>query len=238
MSEVTNETVAPELQKRKLVRKHGSPSKIKYQIWLAGHAMCIVFGLVTLVWQALWLPNRYYINSICYRMALLGASLAMISTMSHKYGLRYLPPFTTLLAQHNFQNLVLAVVWCFTFKSVLKIIPFFLISLLQLAEHKKIAPVQKQSDFLSSIIGVDNLVLAVYLLLRTLLFRQTSGFQLITMFVFLWLRILFDKQTADMFAYLMERADGKMSTVKNKKVTKAWAKAKGFVEDRRNKDTF
>lgn len=229
----TNDTVQPDLRKRKLVRKQNKPPKVKYYLWLGGHLLSIVFGIVTFVWQTLWLKNVYYINSISYRLALLGASMALVATMSHKFGLRFLPHFPSLLAQLNFQYLVLAVIWCFTFKSIFKILPLFLISVLQLAEHKKIAVVQKQSDFLASIIGFSELFLVVYLLLRTIFFRQTSGFQLAVVLIFLWLRILFDDDTANMFAYLVEKLDGKVSTVKNEKVLKIWKKVKAFLEEKR-----
>lgn len=229
----TNDTVKPSFHKRKLVRKQQLLSKLSYTLWVAGHSISIIFGLITFIWQTLWLKNIYYINSISYRMALLGASTAFVATMAHKFGLRYLPQFPTLLTQLNFQFFVLSVIWCFTFKSIFKIIPLFLISLLQLAEHKKIAVVQKHSDFLATIIAFDELILVIYLLLRTIFFRLTSGYQLAVVLVFLWLRVLFDDDTASMFAYIMEKLDLKVMTVKNEKVLKAWKKTKLFLEEKR-----
>lgn len=229
----TNDTVKPSFRKRKLVRKQQLLSKLSYTLWVAGHSISIIFGLITFIWQTLWLKNTYYINSISYWMALLGASTAFVATMAHKFGLRYLPQFPTLLTQLNFQFFVLSVIWCFTFKSVFKIIPLFLISLLQLAEHKKIAVVQKHSDFLATIIAFDELILVIYLLLRTIFFRLTSGYQLAVVFVFLWLRVLFDDDTASMFAYIMEKLDLKVMTMKNEKVLKAWKKTKLFLEEKR-----
>lgn len=231
--QATNETVAPSLHKRKLIRKQLLLSRLNYTIWLAGHCASVIFGAITLIWQTLWLKNVYYINSISYRLALLGASMAFLATMSHKFGLRYLPQFPTLLTQLNFQFLVLSVIWCFTFKSIFKIIPLFLISVLQLSDHKKIAVVQTQADFLATIIAFDELFLVLYLVLRTLLFRLTSGFQLAVVFVFLALRILFDEDTCNMFAYVMEKLDLKVKMVKNKKVVKAWEKTKLFLEEKR-----
>lgn len=231
--QATNETVSPSLHKRKLVRKQLLLSRLNYTMWLAGHSVSVVFGVITLVWQTLWLKNVYYINSISYRLALLGASVAFLATMSHKFGLRYLPQFPTLLTQLNFQFLVLSIIWCFTFKSIFKIIPLFLISVLQLSEHKKIAVVQKQGDFLATIIAFNELFFVLYLVLRTIFFRLTSGFQLAVVFVFLALRILFDEDTANMFAYVMEKLDLKVKMVKNKKVLKAWEKTKLFLEEKR-----
>lgn len=230
---ITNETVEPSLRKRKLVRKQDLLSKLKYIIWFTGHVMCIVFGLVTFVWQTLWLKNVYYVNSIAYRLSLLGASMALVATMSHKFGLSYLPHFPTLLTQLNFQYLVLAIIWCFTFKSVLKIIPLFLISVLQLTSHKKIAVVQKQADFLASIIAFDEIFLVIYLLVRAIFFRQTSGYQLAVVLIFMWLRVLFDDDTANMFAYILDKFDTKFSTLKNEKVLKVWKKTKAFLDEKR-----
>lgn len=230
---ISNSTVEPHLRKKKLVRKNKDYSKIKYQVWLAGHAMCLVFGTITFIWQTLWLKNVYYINSISYRLALIGACLALASTTAQKYGVLFLPPLKTFLSQQNFQYLILSIVWCFTFKSVLKIIPFFLISLLQVSENKKISVVQKQADFLAQIIAFDELLLIVYLLLRTIFFRNTSGFQLVLKLVFLWLRIMFDPSTAELFSFVVEKLDGKVSTVKNEKVQKIWKKTKVLLDEKR-----
>lgn len=229
---VSNSVVEPHLRKKKLVLKNNDFLALKYKLWLAGHVTCLVFGTLTCIWQVLWLKDIYYINTIAYRLALIGSCLALGSTTAHKYGVLFLPPLTTFLSQQNFQYLVLGIVWCFTFKSVFKIIPFYLISLLQLAENKKIAAVQKQADFLALIIAFDELFLVVYLLLRTIFFRNTAGFQLVLKLVFVWLRILFDHSTAELFAYLMEKLDGKASTIKNEKVQKLWKKARVLLDEK------
>ncbi|OBA19225.1 hypothetical protein METBIDRAFT_79758 [Metschnikowia bicuspidata var. bicuspidata NRRL YB-4993] len=228
----TNETVEPKYRKRTLVKKHSGPSNLKYLIWLAGHVLSIVFGVVTFTWQVLWLPNVFYINSISYRLSLIGSVMAFAATVSKKYGWRYLPPFSTLFAQQNFQFLAMSVIWCFTFKSVFKIIPTFMISLLQLSAHKKIDVVLKHSDFLALLISYDQLALVVYLLIRTLLFRSTSGYQMVIVVVFMWLRALFDKGTANLLGYAVNKADGKISGIKNEKVRKAWGKIKHFLAEK------
>lgn len=234
----TNETAEPKHRKRKLIKKQTGGSNLKYNLWLVGHVLSVVFGLVTFTWQIFWLRNVYYINSISYRLSLLGSVLALTSTMSKKYGLHFLPPFLSLVAQQNFQYLVLALVWCFTFKSIFKVIPTFIISVLQLSVNKKIDVVLKQSEFLASIIAFDELFLIVYLLLRTVLFRHTSGYQLVIVLVFMWLRILFDKDTANLFGYVVEKADGKVSEIKNEKVQKAWTKIKHFLSEKQQFGMF
>lgn len=229
----TAENIAPNApRKKKLVRKQKGPNPIKYKLWLAGHLSCIVFGCITFVFQIFWLPNKFYINSIAYRLSLLGSIVALLATVSHKYGLRYLPPSSTLIAQQNFQFVVLGAVWLFTFKSVFKIIPFFLTAVLQIANHKNISAVVKQADFLASFIAYDELVLIVYLLLRTLCFRGTSGFQLVLFLLFYWLRILYNPETTNLFKTIINRLDGKVQNVKNEKVVHYWDKIKMTIEQK------
>lgn len=228
----TNRTVEKEHRKKRLVRKSVRASKAKYYAWLGGHASCVLFGTITLIFQAFWLPNVYYVNSVCYRLCLLGASVALLATLSHKFSLHYLPPFTTLLAQHNFQYLVLAVIWCFTFRSFFKIMPLYLISILQLSELHKFKFVQKHADTIASFIGFDEIFLILYLLVRTVAFRSTSGYQMSVLVIFVWLRILFDPDTAKMFMYVVDKADFRVSQIKNEKVSKVWTKFKRFLDDK------
>lgn len=224
-------------KKTKLVRKQKGENPLKYKLWLGGHVACIVFGSISFVFQLFWLPNKYYINSISYRLSLIGSIMALGSTVSHRFGL-YLPPSSTLVAQQNFQFVILGLCWIFTFKSIFKIIPYFLISLLQLASHKKISAITKQSDFLASIIAFDELFLVGYLLIRTLFFRGTSGFQLVLFLLFYWLRILYNKDTKNLFVAIINRLDGKMKSVKNEKVAHYWEKTKLILEQKQDQDSI
>lgn len=228
----TNATVPPEYKKKKLVKKNGQDfTKQKHLAWMVGHASVLVFGLISIVFQLLWLPNVYYINSIAYRLSLLGAVVALFATTAHSFGIYDIPPITTLMSHQNFQYLVLAIVWMVTFKSTFKLMPYILISLLQLASAKKIGFVLKQQDFLASLIAYDELVLIVYLLIRTLLFRNASGYQLSLFLMFYWLRILYNKETGNLFRAIVERLDGKVQNVKNPKVLHAWNKSKAYLEE-------
>lgn len=227
---ITNSTVSPEDKKKALRRKQTGPNPLKYQAWIVGHLTCLVFGSISFLFQILWLPNVYYINSICYRLSFIGAIMAMMATFSHRFGLHHLPDAPTLIAQQNFQYLVLAFVWIFTFKSIFKIIPYFLISLLQVSKHKEISAILKKSDDLAFVIAYDELVLILYLFVRTLAFRNTSGYQMVIFLFFYWLRILYNPETGDMFKAIVGRLDGKMSTVKNEKVQKAWGKVKDILD--------
>ncbi|CUM45221.1 uncharacterized protein AC631_05154 [Debaryomyces fabryi] len=228
---ITNTTVAPEHKKKKLVRKQAGSNQLKYKAWQFGHIFTIVFGVITFTFQIFLLPNKWYINSICYRLSLLGSMVALTATFSHKFGIKFLPPFPTLIAQQNFQYLILAIIWCFTFKSIFKIIPYFLISTLQLSAHKNIEAVTKHLAQLASFIAYDELFLIVYLLLRTLLFRNTSGYQLTAFLFFYWLRILYNKETGNLFRSVVTRLDGKVTTsTKNEKVLHYWSKIKKFLD--------
>ncbi|CUM65381.1 uncharacterized protein PRCAT00003017001 [Priceomyces carsonii] len=225
----TNEAVK-EHKRKKLVRKTNDSSAIKLKIWLAGHCITIVFGLISFTFQIFWLPNKFYINSISYRLALVGAIMALTATISHKFGFSFLPPASTLVAQQNFQYLCLAVAWIFTFKSIFKILPYFIISLLQLGSHKHISFVEKESGFLASVIAYNELLLIIYLFLRTLVFRNTSGFQLVLFLVFYWLRILYNKETKTLFMTLVQRLDGRVSSIKNDNVQRVWTRVKQFLK--------
>ena len=82
-----------------------------------------------------------------------------------------------------------------------------------------------------SLRAYDELLLVVYLLLRTLFFRNTSGYQLTIFLVFYWLRILYNKETTNLFQTIIERLDGKVCNVKNPKVQHYWYKIKTFVNE-------
>ncbi|KAI5968209.1 hypothetical protein CANMA_002425 [Candida margitis] len=216
--------------KKKLVRAQPNANALKFKAWLGGHIASVVFGTITFIFQAFWLPNVYYINSICYRLALFGSMVALTSTFSHKFGLHFLPPVATLLSHENFQYLILAVVWCFTFRSVFKILPYFLLSVLHLSKLKNVTAVIKHASTLSALIAYDELFLIVYLVLRTLFFRNASGYQLTLFLIFYWLRILYNKETGNLFSAIVDRLDGEMVKVKNPTVQRRWEKVREFVK--------
>lgn len=230
VARVTNLKVNPDQRKRRLVKKESPSIQWKYNIWFYGHITTIVFGSVYFIMQLLWLQNRYYIQSICYRLSLMGAMLALFGTISHKFGVTHLPPLPALLSQENFQYLVLSVAWFFTFKSIIKILPFYLVSVLQFSHHKGIKQVNDQLYILASIIAYDELLLVVYLLLRTLFFRKTSGYQLSLVLGFLWLRVLYNPQTRAHAKNIVNVLDAKVMSTKNEKITKPWANVKEFLE--------
>ncbi|KAI5958910.1 hypothetical protein KGF57_002344 [Candida theae] len=216
--------------KKKLVRAQPDTNALKYKAWLGGHIASVVFGTVSFIFQIFWLPNVFYINSISYRLALLGSAVALTSTFSHKFGLHFLPPIATLLSHENFQYLILTIVWCFTFKSVFKILPYFLLSVLHLSKVKNIKGVLNHASTISSWIAYDELFLIVYLVLRTLFFRNASGYQLTLFLIFYWLRVLYNKETGNLFSAIVDRLDGEMIKIKNPTVQRRWEKVREFVK--------
>ncbi|KAG7193353.1 uncharacterized protein KQ657_000770 [Scheffersomyces spartinae] len=222
-------------KKKVLRRKIKGPNPLKKKIWLAGHASVIAFGILYCVLLFLRI-NKWYIRFICYRLSNVGSVFALGAAISHKYGLRYLPPTPTLFAQQDFQYLIIAAVNIISFRSMFKLLPFVLISLLHIGDEFKVTAITGQSTFLASLIAYDELFLIIYLVLRTLLFRSSLGFQLVVYLCFYWLRILYNNDTAKLFSTLMENMDINVSTIKNEKIQKFWAKAKKHIDDRAHKN--
>lgn len=229
---ITNETVPADLRTKKLHKKDQGPNPLKFKVWLGGHAATIVFGTISLAFQLLRLPNKWYINSICYRLALLGAIASLAMTTSRRFGLKFLPPMGALLAYQNFQYVILAVVWFFTFKSTFKLLPYYILAILHLANHQNLLVVTKHSKALAGVIAYDELFLIFYLLLRTFCFRNASGFQLLAFFVFYWLRILFNKETTTLFSTLVDKIDFLVKDVENPKFKKVWTRSKMMIKER------
>lgn len=230
--EPTNEVVPSEQRRKKLVRKNAGPLPIKYGLWFGGHVSSIVFGIVAIVWQALLLNNCYYLKSISYRLSLMGAVVALVVTMTRRFGLSNRPRFSLMLVQKNFQYALLLTVWIFTFPSIFKILPTVLVSILQLAENKQVSAVLKLGDTFGTIIAFNEIILLFYLFLRTVVMLKTSGYQFMLMMTLLWLRVMFDRKTAEMFAYVVDLLDGKVSSTKNKKVKRAWNKFRAFLKEK------
>ena len=235
-ADVSNDPYA--YKKRKLVRRPAKANPLKYKVWLIGHISALIFGSISFIFQIFWLPNYYYINSISYRLSLIGSIAALTATFSHKFGLHNLPNIGTLLSHQNFQYLVLASIWIFTFKSVFKILPYFILALLHIGTTKNIGFITKEADFLASVIAYDELLLIAYLLVRTLFFRNASGYQLTVFLIFYWLRILYNKETTNLFNSIIDRLDGKMSSIKNPKVEHYWYKTKTFIKEKQQADEF
>lgn len=229
-SPITNETVPKDQRIKKLRKKNKGPNPLKLKLWLGGHISTIIFGTISIIFQLLKLPNRWYINSICYRLALLGSISSLIMTTSRRYG-HFLPPISGLLAHQNFQYAILSVIWLFTFKSIFKLLPYYILSILHLCKYANLSVVINHSHVLAGVIAYDELFLILYLFIRTLCFQNTSGFQLIAFYGFYWLRILYNKQTTALFSTIIEKVD--LLNIKNPKFQKYWGRFKELIAERR-----
>lgn len=234
--EPTNDTVDSQYRMRKLVRKHGGPAKSKYVLWFASHCIAVVSGLLYLVFVFILMSNRYYLQTLFYKLTIVGAILACMCTTSRRFGFALLPRFSMLAAQMNFQLVIFMSMWLVTFQSVFKIVPIILISMLQVAAEKKVSFVLKLQNVFSTVIAFNEFFLLVYLLFRAVFMMRTAGYQLVILISLIRLRILFDIQTAEFFAYFIDILDSKVAFLPNDKVRKSWNKLRKFIKNTLEQD--
>ncbi|CAN3372330.1 hypothetical protein DIURU_004545 [Diutina rugosa] len=238
LCEWSNDTVPPKDRKVKLIRRVQTNTELAHKVWLGGWALCVVAGTISTLWWLLRFKNKWYINSLIYRLAWVGAIAALTVTMIRKFGLATMPSLTMMATQVNFNYLVLANVWLLTFRSVFKIVPYILLGVLHLAEEFNVVPILKQSSQIAQVIAFDELFLIVYLFLRTILVQQTSGFQLAIYLVFYWMRVLFNNDTKVLFSTLIKKVDWKTRNIKNKHFQKYWKSFKKFVYAKQTSESF
>lgn len=218
---------------QRLVKKDVNRAALKHKVWLSGHSACAVFGILYFLCRVLRIRNRFYMVSIIYEISLFGAIAALTMTLSHEFGMNSLPSLSVLATQQNLQYLFLGIVWVFSFESILKLIPYVLISILQLARYKNITAINKVLGDVAMVVAHSELVVILYLFLRTIVFRGASGFQLVAFLVFYWLRILFNKETKNLLNSLINLLDDKVQSVNNPKVQKAWTKIKMLLKEKK-----
>lgn len=219
--------------KRVLRPKTKPPKPIKKYIWLSGHAITAVFGTIYFflyfmraVFKLYWLPR------ISYRLTFIGVILSYsISTLTTFGGI---PNYYTLLSTENCQNLLLSLIWLITRPSVFKVVPYLIITCLQLSLHFNVKPVLNQSQTLTDVIPVTELLVAVALIFDTLLFRGTSGFALLIYLSFYWLRINFSPYTQAFLLKLIKLIDDKVMSKQSEKIKKHWDYIIEFIEFRRS----
>lgn len=228
---ITNETVPAEQRLKKLRKKAKGPNPSKRKIWATGHFLTFIFGSISILFQFIHC-NAFYINSISYRLTLIGAIASLSTTTSRRFGLSFLPPIGSLLAYQNFQYIILALIWLVTFKSIFKIIPFYIVAFLHIGSHYDIKSILAYDKTLADVIAFDELILIVYLLLRTLFFKNSSGFQLLAFFIFYWLRILYNKETTTLFLTIIDKLDYYVKDIKNEKFQKYWGRGKYMMRER------
>ncbi len=214
---------------KKLVKKRVEGTPLTQTLWIAGHATTIAMGLIYSVYYLLFRSHASKISFIAYRLALVGVFLSYSCTILSQFAQKTLPSYITLLGSINFQYLLLAVVWFFNRSSLFKLIPYFVVALMQLATHFKIDAVLKLSPQLKNAAAYDELLIFVVLAFDTLLMRGTSGYALFIYAAFFWLRIIESEDTRHLLYTVAVKLDSTMSKQKNPKVVSSWRSLKRFL---------
>lgn len=209
-SEVPKEGKAAPKATRKILRRK-PPAKKDYIhiVWIAGHAISLVFGLLFFgIYYFHYRHRRSLVSKLFYRLSLFGSISAYSATVVSKFGITS-PNFYALITTENFQYLLLAVVWLFTRAVVFKLAPYVVISFLHLSKHYNLVGKYPKSVVkgLASAISYNELALVLVLSWDTLLFRGTSGFALVIFLMFYWLRIVYSESTNLFFSDVTEVID-------------------------------
>ncbi|CCH46504.1 putative membrane protein [Wickerhamomyces ciferrii] len=222
--------------KKVLRRKQQPPKPIKKYVWLGGHVSTLLFGSIYLAFYfaryILWKTNWYWTPRIAYRLSFIGVIASYSITVLTTFG-SIIPNYYTLLATENFQSLMLGFVWLLSRPSAFKLVPFFIISILQLSSQYNVSAVLKNQNSLVDIITISEVAVFVAILFDTLIFRGTSGYALVIYLGFYWLRINFSPYTQAFLLKLIRTIDEKIIAKQKPEVQEKWQKIKDFVEFRR-----
>lgn len=222
--------------KRILRKIQKEPLPLKRYIWLGGHAFTLFFGGLFLIFYVLqflrFFKNWYWIPEILYSLALIGVISSYTVTTLTTFG-NVIPGYHTLLATLNFQNLILACVWLITRRSGFKLLPYYLVAVLQMADHFKVDAVMKFDETISEIIAFSETFIFVTLTFDTLLFRGTSGYALVIYCVFYWIRLNFSPYTQVYILRLTHLVDEKIMKNQKPEIQAKWNNVKSFLEYRR-----
>lgn len=213
---------------RKIVKPEDGLKLLK-TVWLAGHGLTLVFGTLYSLYYMKRKTHGFFIPWLSYKLALVGVWMAYTISIQTQYNIKSLPSYSVLIATENFQYLLLSVVWFFNRNSLFKILPFMVVSMLQLAQKFKMVPILKLQKQLSALVLYNELFLFFLLFVDTLLLRGTSGYGLVLYCMFMWLRLLQSENTR-MFLYSnIIKFDGLMAKIKNPKVQHFWTVIKTFL---------
>jgi hypothetical protein len=204
------------------------PSNLK-TIWLAGHIMTLFFGLVYSLYYFKGNSHKKLVANLAYKCSFFGVWISYALSIQSSYNLKSLPHYSTLLATENFQFFLLSIVWVFNRNSIFKLIPYLIISVLQLSLNFQLDQILKFEQSLSATLMYTELVLFFTLLFDTLLMRGTSGYGLVIYVMFIWLRVLQRENTRFFLYAQFIRLDNFMSKIKNPKIASVWQKIKRFL---------
>ncbi|KAF6015950.1 hypothetical protein HII12_000513 [Brettanomyces bruxellensis] len=222
-------TNSSEFVHKRLVKKKVEGTPLTQTLWIAGHATTIAMGLIYTVYYLLFRSHVSKISFIAYRLALIGVFLSYSCTILSQFAQKALPSYITLLGTVNFQYLLLAVVWFFNRSSLFKLVPYLIVSVMQLATQFKIDAVLKLSPQLKIAAAYDELLVFVVLTVDTLLMRGTSGYALFLYAAFFWLRIIESENTRYLLYTVAIKLDSTMAKQKNPKVVSSWKSLKRFL---------
>ncbi|CDK26992.1 unnamed protein product [Kuraishia capsulata CBS 1993] len=228
MSEVEKPVPTPVAQtepKKKLRLKTVAAKPIKKYIWLAGHVVTVPLSLIYFAYY-IQFKSHYLFPRLCYRFALFGVWAAYSMTIATQFSQRAMPSYFALLSTQNFQYLSLSFIWQFNRNSLFKLLPYFLISVLQLSLHFNIKPVLKLDKVFKVVIVYNELFLFVLLIFDTILLRGTSGYALVMFGLFYWLRLLHNESTRKLLYNVLVKLDGPLSKSKNDRIRSQWQKIK------------
>lgn len=220
---------------KKLVKKKKEQKPIIKTIWIAGHAITLAMGLVYAGYYMIFRSHESKISFTAYRIALVGVMASYACTILSQFDKKSLPSYLALMGTINFQYLMLSVVWFFNRSSLFKLIPYMIVSVLQLATAFKIKPVLKYSQQLGMFAAYDEIFLFVVLFIDTILMRGTSGYALIIYAGFYWLRVIESENTRHLLYGIAIKFDSVMSKQTNPKVIKSWKALKKFLTTKNDK---
>lgn len=228
----TEQTKVPKrperIVKRRLRKVEPKPKPYDKYGWILGHVITVLCTLVYSAYYFTYKSHQSRVAEISYRIGFVAVISSYFVSMVNQFG-KIPPSYFTLLTTENFQYLLLAIVWLFNRSSFFKILPYFIISILQLSSLLNLKPVLKLEQTFKEIIIYNELFLFVLLLFDTLLFRGTSGYALVIFGLFYSLKIVFSDDTKGLIYSVIVKFDGVMLKQKNPKVQSLWHDIKSFL---------
>lgn len=210
--------------------------------WFVSHVVVIV----STVWTTLFGRFNARLGHLSYRLALLAAVASFGQLLFQKYGAR-IPKKP--LADENFQFLVISLIWLFTARRVLAVIPIAIRSLFLALVYAKstLLPaigygnsselvqrigsyIQARNESLTLTAANLEVALLAQLSVLALLFRKSAWLQLTAYFAFFLLRFQGSIYLRQAVKTWEVRADSLMSQPSVPPAAKnAWVQAKSFI---------
>ncbi|OUM52366.1 hypothetical protein BVG19_g1548 [[Candida] boidinii] len=235
-SQTTLENNKNTKEPKKILRKKvKQPFPLKKYAWLVGHGVTIVFSIIYFSYYFTRRSHSSIIAFLSYKLAICGVWSSYTASILSQFNKKSLPSYYVLLATVNFQYLLLSILWFFNRASAYKILPFFIVSVLQLSLKFNVQPILSMDSQLKLVIAYDEIFVFVILFFDTLLLRGTSGFGLVIYAMFFWLRMLYSESTRFLVFSVLIKFDGVISKVQNEKVQSIWNNMKDKISAKQSK---